>query len=274
MVSLKDKSVVVVGGARGIGAAIAVCLAKHGAKVWVLDTDQTTNSVNHYQSKSIFGYKEAQNLCIKLNKEGFSAKALPVDATSESEVIQAFTEIQSGSEELYGVVNTLGITTVCNAVESKIHDFNAILQTNLIAPYITSREAAKILIMQGKGGAILNISSIAGKLAFPGISAYCASKAGLQGFSASLALELAKHNIRVNCVCPGIVKTNMWDYLETKLIEPGESNNAFWDRMLELIPLKQTQNSEQIASFCVSILTNTDITAQSLSIDGGMNGYI
>ncbi|WP_420912620.1 SDR family NAD(P)-dependent oxidoreductase, partial [Chromobacterium sphagni] len=64
---------------------------------------------------------------------------------------------------------------------------------------------------------------MAAKAAFPGISAYCAAKAGLQGFSGSLALELAPHNIRVNCVCPGIVKTNMWKYLENQLMTPRKT---------------------------------------------------
>ncbi|MEO2219673.1 SDR family NAD(P)-dependent oxidoreductase [Chromobacterium vaccinii] len=268
---LAGKTMIVVGGARGIGAAIVEVLARQQAKVYIFDTDRAPTAVNHYQSQEISGYQAALRLAGKLEEEGLSVKAVAVDATSESQVTEAVDNVAYEAADFYGLVNAIGSSHVAHAVDSSLSEFDAILQTNLSAPYLTSREAARALIKKGKGGAILNISSIAAKAAFPGISAYCAAKAGLQGFSGSLALELAPHGIRVNCVCPGIVKTNMWKYLENQLMEPQESLDQLWARMEGLIPLGRTQTAENIARFCVAVIENEDITAQSLSVDGGMN---
>lgn len=274
MISLENKSIMVVGGGRGIGSAIVTALAQAGVKTWIVDTDQTSNSVNHYQSQEINGYNEACALADGLNAQGFSCRAYKLDATQENDVVTAVNEIVGQSDNFYGVVNALGSTNVCYAVDTQLNDFNALLQTNLIAPYLVSREVAKKLIAADTGGAILNISSISGKVAFPSISAYCAAKSGLQGFTTSLALEVAKHNIRVNCICPGIVKTNMWKYLENALASEGQSNDEFWAEMLAMIPLGRTQSQDNIAQLCLSMLSNEDITGQSFSIDGGMNRYV
>ncbi|OHX11253.1 short-chain dehydrogenase [Chromobacterium sphagni] len=268
---LAGKTMIVAGGARGIGAAIAEALARQQVKVCIFDTDRAPTATNHYQSRDISGYQAACELAETLTAQGLSVKAMAVDATAEAQVVEAVGNVAHAAEDFYGLVNAIGSSHVANAVDSSLSEFEAILQTNLTAPYLTSREAGRALIRQGKGGAILNISSIAAKAAFPGISAYCAAKAGLQGFSGSLALELAPHNIRVNCVCPGIVKTNMWKYLENQLMTPEENLAQLWARMEGLIPLGRTQTAENIARFCVAILENEDITAQSLSVDGGMN---
>lgn len=270
---LSGKTMIVVGGARGIGSAIVEVLAKEGVHVYIFDTDRTPNAINHYQTQDVSGYQAARTLAADLVEQGLSVKAIAVDATSEAQVIEAVGGVVHESEHFYGLVNAIGSSHLINTVESSLSEFDAIVQTNLTAPYLTSREAARALIQRGKGGAILNISSIAAKVAFPGISSYCAAKAGLQGFSGALALELATHNIRVNCVCPGIVKTNMWKYLENRLIAPNESLDDLWARMEGLIPLGRTQIPENIARFCLAVLENEDITAQSLSVDGGMNLY-
>lgn len=271
--SLINQSVIVTGGARGIGGAIARAFAEEGADVFIFDTDTSGNKINHYEAENLGGYQAALKLAEELTQQDFKVQALEVDATSEDQVKAAFAKVALAGKPLFGVVNAIGSSHVCDTRETSLQAFNAIVETNLTAPFIVSREAAQVLSHQGKGGAILNISSIAAKVAFPGISAYCAAKAGLQGFSSALALELSEENIRVNCVAPGIVKTNMWKYLENQLIEPQENLETFWQRMTGLIPSGRTQEPENIAKFCLSIMTNEDITAQNLSIDGGMNLY-
>ena len=84
-------------------------------------------------------------------------------------------------------------------------------------------------------------------------------------------MEVAEDDIQVNAVCPGIVKTNMWKYLQDEMIESEESSEQFWERMLDMIPQKRAQPPEDIAAFIVSIIKNKSITGQSLSIDGGWN---
>lgn len=269
--TLAGKTMIVVGGARGIGAAIVDALARQQVQVHIFDTDRAPTAVNHYQSQDISGYQAACRLAETLQDQGLAVRAAAVDATAESQVAEAVGRVAREAGHFHGLVNAIGSSHVAHAVESTLGEFESIVQTNLVAPYLTCREAARALIARGRGGAILNISSIAAKQAFPGISAYCAAKAGLQGFSGSLALELAPHGIRVNCVCPGIVKTNMWTYLEHRLRQPQESLDQLWARMEGLIPLGRTQTAERIARFCVAVIENEDITAQSLSVDGGMN---
>lgn len=267
MFKINGKSSVVLGGGRGIGAAISCQLAKEGAHTIIIDTNETISSINHYQTKKIRGFEEALKIANNLSKKGLSAKTIDVDACNESSLVKTLRSI--GRIDI--LVNAIGSTYVKHTIDTTTDEFQSIINTNLIAPYVACREAAKIMKQNNQGGSIINISSISGKMGFPGIPSYCAAKFGLIGFTISLALELAESAIQVNAICPGIVKTNMWKYLQEQMAEQNESDQAFWVRMLDLIPQKKSQSLEDIANFVISIIKNEAITGQSLSIDGGWN---
>lgn len=271
MFEIKGKSAVIIGGGRGIGAATSIALAKEDAVVTIIDTDTVSSPVNHYQSVNIDGYRHATDLVKKLNSDEANVTALNVDACDEHALISAFNKIVEKRGTIDILVNAIGSTYIAHTVNSKTSEFTSILETNLVAPYIACREATKLMLKNKNGGSIINISSISGKMGFPGIPAYCASKSGLIGLTISLALEVADKNIQVNAVCPGIVKTNMWKYLQDEMIESKESDKQFWVRMLDMIPQRRVQPPEDIADFIVSVIKNKSITGQSLSIDGGWN---
>ena len=273
MFEIKGKSAVIIGGGRGIGAAVSVALAEEGAAVTIIDTDTVSNPINHYQSVNIDGYKCASSLATKLTATGANITALDVDACNESALTQTLRDIAKDKGAIDILVNAIGSTHIAHTVRSTTSEFFSIIETNLMAPYIACREVAKLMLENKTDGSIINVSSISGKMGFPGVPAYCAAKSGLIGFTISLALEVADQNIRVNAVCPGIVKTNMWKYLEAKMIEQHETSEQFWLRMLEMIPQRRVQEPEDIAHFVVSIIQNTAITGQALSIDGGWNRY-
>jgi len=273
MLELNNQVALVVGGARGIGAAIVESLAMSGAKVWVFDTDLAPNAYNHYQSCEIGGYKAALELANRLTEKDLAIHVLDVDACSDSAVIEGLDQIVNSDGHPRFLVNAIGSTQAQLAIDSSTEQFTAILQTNLLAPYIVCRELAKRLISHGIGGSFVNIGSIAGKTPFTPVSIYSAAKAGLSAFSTSLAIELAEHSIQVNTVCPGMVRTNMWEYLRNELNEPDESDHEFWIRMADMIPQKRFQTGEAIADTVLMLLRNDEITGQSFSIDGGMNRH-
>jgi len=265
MFEIKNKIAVVVGGGRGIGKAISLQLAQEGAKVYIIETNLVKSNYNHYKTTKIGGFSEAKVL-EKINSNIFAIQA---DASDENELIKGLNTIMDKEESVHILVNAIGITIVDQTIDTTTEAFNSVINTNLVAPFIASREVVKIMLKNNIKGSIINISSIAGKIGFPGISAYSASKFGLIGFTISLALELAEKNIQVNAICPGIVKTNMWKYLQEKMIMENENKNEFWLRMEDLIPQKKVQTAESIAQFAINIIKNDYITGQALSIDGG-----
>lgn len=268
MFEIKNKFAVVVGGGRGIGAAISRHLLKEGAFVFIIEPSKVKDAFNHYCRTEINGYLKARELAAEFSD---LSEALDVDACDEEAVITAFQKIADKKGSIDILVNAIGVTRVGQTVDASTEEFKSVLETNLIAPFITCREASKVMLESGRGGSIINISSISGKMGFPGVSSYCASKFGLIGFTISLALELAEKSIQVNAICPGIVKTNMWDYLKDEMILEGEQDKEFWVRMEDMLPQKRVQSAESIAEFTISVIKNDFITGQSLSIDGGWN---
>jgi len=117
----------------------------------------------------------------------------------------------------------------------------------------------------------VNVASVAGKNGVPGMAHYCASKFAVVGFTNSLAKELAGSNVRVNAICPGILRTQMWEYLADHLKQPGESQEDSWKRWVrEMIPLGRPQTPEDIGALAVYLATAPNVTGQAINLDGGM----
>ena len=125
-----------------------------------------------------------------------------------------------------------------------------------------------------KNGCIINLSSIAGKIGMPGESHYSATKFANIGFTYSLALELAPDNIRVNAICPGIIRTDMWEDLMRKLNESGESPEECWLRIIKkMILLNRPQSAKDIGELAVYIALAENLTGQAINLDGGMEHH-
>ena len=244
---LKNKNAVVTGATRGIGREIAFTLAENGANVAI-----------NYRTLN----EDVERLIEELKSYGTNIVAVKCDISDEEEEVKNFiaeSKKQLGSIDI--LINNAGITKDGLLMRMKEKDFSDVLDVNLKGTFITTREAASIMMKQ-RHGKIINISSVVGVIGNAGQCNYAASKAGVIGFSKSVARELASRNITVNVVAPGFINTDMTGVLPEKVKES----------MLQGIPLKRIGEPKDIANavlFLASDLSNY-ITGQVINVDGGM----
>ncbi|MFC7815915.1 MULTISPECIES: SDR family oxidoreductase [unclassified Streptomyces] len=264
-----DRIVLVIGGGRGIGAAVVETFARQGATVLVSDAETLGSDVNQYRSRRVGGYTAARELARNLRDKGLRVAAADVDAGDEASVRTLLTGIDEDHGRLDVVVNAFGVTHVSKVEDMTLAQFESVVIGNLSGVFLVSKYAIPLLRRSG-GGAIVNFSSISGRMGFAKEAHYCAAKFGVVGFTASLAKELSASGIRVNAVCPGIVRTNMWDYLLSEFVRPGETPEECWERMRALIPQGEYQSPQDIADAVLYLASAPRVTGQAISIDGGM----
>jgi 3-oxoacyl-[acyl-carrier protein] reductase len=243
---LKDKVALITGGTQGIGQAMAEDFLKAGAQVAITGRDLAkTQAAAAALSQSTGG------ICA-----GFAA-----DVANAGQVEALFAGIQERFKQLNVVVNNAGITKDGLLMRMSEEDWDAVLATNLKGAFLVSKAACRPLL-KAKGGSIICVSSVVGVAGNPGQANYAASKAGLIGFTKSLAKELASRSIRVNVVAPGFIRTAMTDDLTE------EAKKA----LLDQIPLGRFGESQEIASVCRFLASDASryITGQVLRVDGGM----
>jgi len=234
----------VTGGAAGIGKAIAKSMAAEGARVVVADLNE----------------EGAGKTAEKLGEgKGLAVKA---DVSCEADVVAAVKAAVDTFGRLDIMVNNAGIILQAKVIETSAEDWDRILTNNLKSCFLGSREAAKQMIAQGRGGRIINISSIHATLSEPSAGAYTAAKGGMEAFSRTLATEVAPHKITVNCIQPGATYTELTVPMYTEAVKKA---------LYERIPLKEIAQPEWIASGAVFLASDDAryITGQVLTIDGG-----
>ena len=244
---LKNKNAVVTGATRGIGREIAFTLAENGANVAINYRGVDT------EVPSLDGCP-----ILPLTSDKMYSK---FDISDEEEVKNFIAESKKQLGSIDILINNAGITKDGLLMRMKEKDFSDVLDVNLKGTFITTREAASIMMKQ-RHGKIINISSVVGVIGNAGQCNYAASKAGVIGFSKSVARELASRNITVNVVAPGFINTDMTGVLPEKVKES----------MLQGIPLKRIGEPKDIANavlFLASDLSNY-ITGQVINVDGGM----
>lgn len=242
--SLAGKTIFITGGSRGIGASIVKTCAEMGATVAFTYSSQKEAAENILKSLPA-GKHSIHQLNI--------ANSEQVDLVVE-EVIQMHGEI-------FGVVNNAGITKDQLLLRMKNEDFQSVINANLNGTFYVTKIFAKHMLKNRKGS-FVNISSVIGSSGNPGQSNYAASKAGIEGFTRSVALELSSRNIRANVIAPGYIKSDM-----TNALTP-EQLKAFSDK----IPLGRPGEAEDIANAVVFLLSDAAsyITGQTLHINGGL----
>lgn len=239
-----EKVAIVTGGARGIGLAICKKLLSMGMTVTACDV----NAANLENAKA------------EVANDKFDTAV--VDVTDSAAFEKMISDVVDKHGRLDVLVNNAGITRDNIVVMMTDEEWDLVLKVNLKSAFIGTREAGKVMMRQ-RCGSIINMSSYSGLEGNRGQGNYAASKAGMIGLSKSAAKELAKRSVRVNCVCPGFIKTEMTDAITQEAK----------DIALTLIPMQQMGKPEDIANGVAFLAGDASsyITGQTLSIDGGMH---
>lgn len=243
----KGDVALITGASKGIGAAIAKELAKKGL-----------NIIINYNSSE----QRAISLSEEIRKDQGKCEIQKFDVSSYAEVENAFNEIFDKYKRIDYLINNAGVVGDSLLIKMKEEDFDRVIKTNLYGTFNCSKTASKYMIKQ-KFGVILNISSIIGLMGNAGQSNYAASKAGIIGFSKSLAKELGSRNIRVNVIAPGFIETDMTSDL-----------NILQKKLLtEKIALKKLGSPEDVANLAAFLLSEEAnyITGEVINISGGLN---
>ncbi len=246
---LTGKIAVITGGSRGIGEAIVRKLAAEGARVFA--------TFNSNAEKALAIEQELIN-------NGASVKFVSADISQEDSVKQLMDFVVNESGRIDILVNNAGMTRDNLLMRMSLQECEDVINTNLKGVFLCSKAVCRTMMSQRRGK-IINISSIVGMTGNAGQSNYVAAKAGVIGFTKSLAKELSSRNILVNCIAPGYVETDMTD----KLSE--QQRQSF----LDIIPLKRAAKSDEIAAV-VAFLASDDanyITGQTIAVDGGLTMY-
>lgn len=242
---LLGRIAVVTGGSRGIGAQIARELAASGATV----------VVNY-----IRGAEAAAGVVAQIEAAGGTASSEIGDVSKAEDVTAMFERIKAKHGRLDVLVNNAGILRDRTFKKMSITDWHEVIDTNLTSVMYCCHEAVPMLLENG-WGRIINISSFVGQLGNFGQANYAAAKAGILGFTKSLAIELARHNITVNAVCPGFVETEMWSSVPANIQE----------KILDRIPMHRVAKPQEIARGVRFFAVEGDyMTGQSLNINGGI----
>ncbi|HTK80739.1 MAG TPA: 3-oxoacyl-[acyl-carrier-protein] reductase [Bacteroidota bacterium] len=244
--NLKDKIALVTGGSRGIGKAIALGLADAGAHVFIT-----------YRSSAA----EAEAIVGAIKKKGCDSGAFQSDAADFNQSKEIVEKIVQSKTRIDILVNNAGITKDGLLMRMTEEDWDAVIDTNLKSVFNLSKAALRPMMGQ-RSGKIINITSIAGVIGNAGQANYAASKAGVIGFTKSLAKEVGSRNIQVNAVAPGFVETDM----------TAKLNDEQRKKLEENIPLKRTAKPEEIAGVVRFLASSAAdyITGQVICVDGGM----
>lgn len=247
---LENKTAIVTGAARGIGEAIAIKFAEHGAHV-----------AFSYVSDS--SAEKATALEEKLKAMGVKAKAWKSNAGDFAQCEAFVTDVLKEFGTVDICVNNAGISKDNLLLRMSPEQWDDVIRVNLNSVFYMTKQVIKPM-MKARSGAIINMSSIIGEMGNAGQSSYAASKAGIIGFTKSVAKELGSRNIRCNAIAPGFVETDMTSYLKE-----GEAG----DKYKAGIPLGRFASAEDIANTALFLASDMGsyITGQTLSVCGGLN---
>ena len=243
---LEGKNVIITGASRGIGKGIAKVFADNGANV-------------------AFTYSSSEGPALELEKElsskGVKAKAYKSNAASFVESEELVAQVLEDLGGIDVLINNAGITKDNLLMRMSEEDFDKVIDTNLKSVFNMTKAVQRTLLKQ-RHGSIINMSSVVGVKGNAGQTNYAASKAGMIGFTKSVALELGSRNIRCNAIAPGFIETEMTGKLDEKVVQSWR----------DAIPLKRGGTPEDIANACLFFASDLSsyVTGQVLNVGGGM----
>ena len=238
--NFEGKVVLVTGGTRGIGRAIAKAFKDAGATVYITGTTEERTK------------KVAEELGVK---------GLKMDVTNREEVKKGVDEILKTEGKIDVLINNAGITRDTLFIRMKDEDWDAVINTNLNGVFNVTKAVIPAMVKQ-RSGNVINISSVVGFTGNVGQANYSATKSALLGFTKSLAKELGGRNIRVNCIAPGYITTDMTEKIPEKIKQ----------ELIKSIPLRREGKPEEIASVCLFLASDmaSYITGTVIHVNGGL----
>ena len=243
---LNNKVALITGGSRGIGKEIALELARHGV---------------HIAISCVNNIAKANEVVEEIKSHGVKAIAIGANVSVEEDVIEMIKTIEEELGTIDILVNNAGVTKDNLLIRMKSEDWDEVMDVNLKGTFLCTKAVSKIM-MKKRYGKIINITSVVGIIGNAGQGNYSASKAGVIGFTKSMAKELGSRGIRVNGIAPGFISTDMTEALK------DEIKNT----MLKAIPLNTFGNPKDIANLVVFLASKKSdyITGQIINVDGGM----
>ena len=249
---LQNKTIVITGAARGLGAAIARAVAAKGANLALVDLDEERLGT-------------IQNHCAEI---GAKAATYAADVANEEQVVDLYRAVAEDFGRLDASINNAGVLRDGMLVKAKdgevtdklsVEQWQAVIDVNLTGVFLCGREAAAQMIRFGEGGCIINMASVSRAGNF-GQSNYAAAKAGVAALAVVWAKELARYGIRANAIAPGFVRTEMVASMRPEMLE----------KMAATIPLKRLAEPDEIAHTAVYVLENDYVDGRVIEIDGGL----
>jgi len=251
---LAGKSAVITGGGTGIGQAIALAFAREGAQVVVAGRRK----------------EKLDETLHLLQQAGCSALALECDVTKAAETQRVVKSAEDAFGKVNVLVNNAGALSVSSVENITEEDWDRVMATNVKGPFLMSRAALPAMRRAG-GGSIINVGSVLGIVAIRDRAAYCASKGGVSMLTKAMALDHAQDNIRVNCVCPSIVESDM----TRNLFAETEAGRQARESRLASIPLGRFGKPADIAGLTVFLASEESswMTGTVIPVDGGVTAY-
>jgi 3-oxoacyl-[acyl-carrier protein] reductase len=243
---LAGKNCIVTGGSKGIGRAIVELFLREGAKVWYFSRSEA---------------EDPAALAAAAAAGGGQAKWISVDVADEAKINEAVEAVVAEAGCVDALVNNAGVTRDGLVFRMSLEDWEAVLRTNLTSAFLVSRAVARHMIKR-RSGSIVNMSSVVGITGNGGQTNYSASKAGVIGFTKSLAREVASRGVRVNAIAPGFIETAMTEKI------PAEAK----EKMKAGIPLGRTGKGEDVAAAALFLCSELSsyVTGEVIKVDGGM----
>jgi NAD(P)-dependent dehydrogenase (short-subunit alcohol dehydrogenase family) len=251
---LAGKIAVITGGGSGIGRAIALAFGREGAKVAVFGRTQTTLDA----------------VVKELAGMGAEGLAVVCDVTCMSEILSAVETAEKAFGPVNVLVNNAGVLSVSTAESITEDDWDRVIATNLKGPFLMSRAVLAAFRRAGHGS-IVNIGSVLGLIAMKDRAAYCASKGGLTLLTKAMALDHAHEKIRVNCICPAIVETE----LVKGLFDEAEQGRKAREARIATLPMGRFGTPKDVAELAVFLASDESswMTGAAIPVDGGLTAY-
>ena len=243
---LEGKTAIITGASRGIGKGIAEVFAKHGANVAFTYSSSATAAAELEESLAAYGVK---------------AKGYQSDAANYEQAQKLADDVVAEFGSIDILIKNAGITKDNLLMRITEEDFDKVIEVNLKSVFNMTKAVQRTMLKQ-RNGSIINMSSVVGVKGNAGQTNYAASKAGILGFTKSVALELGSRNIRCNAIAPGFIETEMTAKLDEKTVQGWR----------EGIPLKRGGTPEDVANACLFLASDMSayVTGQTLNVDGGM----